>query len=223
MNIILPKLPTQRRGLKLVTGPASAVVDRDTEVKEFLRLDGTAEDTTLDIYIAAATDFVERYTGLKLINQTWDLWLDRFEYNRRGGEWWDGVRNGPVDILNMGSDYIDLPFGPCSSVTSLTTYDDDNASAVYNAANYTLDVANTPARLYLNEGETWPTDLRSRNAVQVTAVYGYGASSSDVPTQLRQAVLVLVGWLYENRGDCDSKEIPTVAQMIMNSYKVYSI
>ena len=96
---------------------------------------------------------------------------------------------------------FDLPFRPISSITSIKTFDPANAETTYDAANYELD--NTGARVYLNEGATWPTDLRQREAVKIVYVAGYGATIASVPFDVQQAALLHVSKMYECRDQCD--------------------
>lgn len=210
----------QRVGLKMTSAPAEEPVDLSDDIKPFLRIDGSDDDTLLTTLGKVAREMVEKYTHLKLINQTWEMWLDRFPENEVADLWWDGVRTGHEKLLNAGLGYIDLPFAPISSFTSLVTYDDSNTPSTFAASNYTLDDSNLPGRLYLNEGSVWPTDLRPRNSIVLTAVYGYGADGTNVPNTIKHAILTTINWLYENRGDCDTSELPAGIGAMLDAYRI---
>jgi hypothetical protein len=50
----------------------------------------------------------------------------------------------------------------------------------------------------LNEGETWPSNLRAQDAVEVTYVAGYG--SGNIPAPILEAIRLYVSSLYD--GTC---------------------
>ena len=56
--------------------------------------------------------------------------------------------------------------------------------------------------MVLKKGEAWPSvTLAAANGVRVRYVAGYGAAGSNVPQAIRQAILLVIGSLYENRED----------------------
>ena len=65
------------QAFKILTAPAAEPVTAD-EVKDQLRLDGTDQDTMIDLLIAAARAGVEKYLGRALITQTLQLFYDSF-------------------------------------------------------------------------------------------------------------------------------------------------
>jgi uncharacterized phiE125 gp8 family phage protein len=96
--------------------------------------------------------------------------------------------------------------------------------------NLTLDDYAFPARLVLNgSGRTWPALEAIPNAVRVRLEVGYlgpEASSDDagetLPKQLRAAILLLLGHLYENREATVEKslaEIPFGVETLLRSYR----
>ena len=56
-----------------------------------------------------------------------------------------------------------------------------------------------PARLLLPADFANAPMLRERQGLEIDYVAGYGAGPADVPASLRQAVLLLVGYWFENR------------------------
>lgn len=163
-------------GLVLLTGPLEEPVSV-AEAKAHLRVDTAEDDTLIGFLITAAREHVEAHCRRALITQTWDLFLDRWP---RGGE-------------------IVLPRARLVSVTSVQYHDEDGGTSVFSAANYAVDAAGEPGRVRLQAGASWPSvGLRPVNGVQVRFVAGYGAATA-VPRGIRQAVLLLVGALYENR------------------------
>lgn len=79
-------------------------------------------------------------------------------------------------------------------------YDTSDTEYFIDAGDYLVDMKSEPGRIALNYGEVWPsTTLRPANGVCVVFEAGYGAIASTVPKKVRQAILLLVSHLYENR------------------------
>lgn len=159
-------------GLRRTTAPDNSPLL--TTVKSHLKISGTAEDTILQIYINAAVTYVEKMSRRSLFDQTWALTLDTF----------------PND------DKFELYNGPVKSVTTFTTYADDGTPTT-TFTGYTLDISGE--RLFLNEGATWPSNVRDVSAVSIAYVTGHGTTVTALPHTLLQAVLKLTGDFYANR------------------------
>ena len=160
------------------TAPTVEPVSR-AAAKRSLRLETSADDDLVDHLITAAREYTERVTNRSFCTQTLDLLFD---------EW--------------PSDLIELPRGPVQSVTSVTSYTAADVATVMSSGDYRVDTTTDPARIALNDGAVWPSDLRATgHAGVVRYVAGYGATSDqDSPAVLRQAILLLVGHWYEQTG-----------------------
>ena len=119
-----------------------------------------------------------------------------------------------------------LPRWPLVSITSVTVYDEDsNASTVTVNDVFDVDIYQTPGRITLKRGQTWPVALRANDAIQVIYVAGY-ANAAAVPSTLKRAVKQLSAFLYSHRGDdCDPKDAyySSGAASIMAQYKPMKI
>ena len=166
-------------GLSLVTPAATEPVTLD-EVRRQLALgDNTTHDAMLLTYIAAARDYVERYTNRQLVTATWDLQIDWFP---------------------LGLEPIYLPRGPLQSVTSITYLAAaDGASTTWSSANYRVLTSTDPGKIVPAFSVAYPASRWIAGAVTIRFVAGYGAASA-VPAQLKQAILLLVTNLFESRG-----------------------
>lgn len=209
---------TQYRANVLVTAPASEPVTA-ADVKNQLELDvsDTSKDTQIGLYITAARQMVEEYTGLALITQVWRLELDHWPSERT--EWWDGVRDGAIgDLVSTGraSDII-LPRYPLQSVDTITA----DGDAVVIATVFTTDTAQRPGRLVINRGQTWPVILDTAAGIKITYTAGYGANSTDVPAGLRLAIIQMAAYMFEHRGDCNTESAMTMsgAQSLISAFK----
>lgn len=164
--------------LKLITAPAAEPVSA-SEAKAHMRVDTSADDTYIGTLITVARQNVEAHLRRALISQTWELVLDGF----------------PAGMVR-------LPKPPLASVTSIKYTDVDGVEATFSSAKYLVDTDSEPGRVVLKTGQTWPAvTLQEASAVRVRYVAGYGAAGSAVPQAIRQAILLVIGSLYENRED----------------------
>lgn len=187
-----------RKSLTRTLVPASRVVSLP-EMKQFLRLEEsmTDDDALIVELIKGAEDVLERYTRRAFITQTWKLTLDGFS-----------------------AEEMALPRLPLQSITSLTTYNTADSASVFSSTLYTLDAAG--GRVFLKEGASWPTALRSRGAVEIVYVAGYGNNASDVPEPIRLAVKSLVAILFEGRAVAmsDGCEMPKEISTLLEGYRL---
>ena len=207
--------------LKLTTAPTSEPLTT-SEVKSFLRIDNSDEDAMVSSIISSARQMAEEYTLRAFISQTWDLWFDRWP-NGRSNVLWDGTIQGHANILSTMQRFITIPRPPLISVSYLKTYGEDDSATTFSASNYIVDSNSTPGRIILKTSQTWPLSLRAGSAINIQFVAGYGTTSSGVPAQIKQAILVIAANLFEKRGDEESATIPDLAKKLLNPYRVYNI
>lgn len=169
---------------ELVSGSTDKALLLD-EIKDWLRLERgyTYEDNLLTDLRDAAVNMAEEYLGRKLLTQTWNVYFDKFP----SGE-------------------LVLPFGPlqglASASTSVIYVDKDGTQTTFSSTKYSVDTISDPGSIVLEYGETWPIDtLRPRNPIRVDFITGYGDVSSDVPSQIRNAMKRYIGDLHEHRED----------------------
>jgi uncharacterized phiE125 gp8 family phage protein len=159
---------------EIVTPPASEPVTVD-EAAAHLRVDSADEYALIKVMILAATEWVETHTSKAVITQTVKAYFREF----------------PADEKPLV-----LPFGNASSITEIGYLDEDGVAQTMDAspAAYLLDVVDPP-KVWLKHGETWPDTLDQQNAVSVT----YVAGDSAAPARIKQAILIMVADMYENR------------------------
>lgn len=212
----------QKRGLTLVTGPTVEPVSvRD--MRTHLRLDDadTSEDSYIFQLIAEARETVERQINVALVSQSWKLTVDHWPGKRE--PWWDGVRDGSINMLHTGYAWLVLPVFPLLSVDGVNVYNEaGTATAVTVSSVFDIDKAQEPGRMALKSGQTWPVALRPTNAIEVTFTAGYGTAASDVPASFKTAIRQLVAYIYTHRGDCDTASAMSAsgAESIVGRYKV---
>lgn len=168
-------------------------------MKQYLRVDGSEDDELILTYINAAVEAIKQHTRRAIKTETFVFKADGFVDG--GGDdrllqLGPGLHTGSKPYILGGGETLDLPFPPLQSVTSVVTYDRGNNALTFSASNYRVDLQS--GRIYLNEGETWPSDLRAQDAVEVTYVAGYGSAS--VPAPILHALRLTVQGMYD--GTC---------------------
>ncbi len=189
------------------------------EVKSAGRIDHENEDGLLAMYITAAVGVCEQYLGRSLMNQTWTLYMDQWP---TGDEpWWDGAVVASETILNSQADEIDLPYGPLQSVTSISVFDTADTETAVSSDVYGVSTGKV-SRVYLKDGQVWPSATRTRDGVKVVYVAGYGSDFNDVPMAIRQGLLQLCVHWYENREasiDMSVNKVPNMIRKLWSPHK----
>ena len=116
------------------------------------------------------------------------------------------------------SDIIYLSRGPIQSITSVKYVDTLGDEITITNDKYNTDLISEPGRIISTAG--WYATKDTVNAVVVRYVVGY-SSASDVPAAIKQAMLLLIGEMYEKRID-SVKRLPTAAEYLMNPYRVFT-
>lgn len=162
--------------LRRISAPQAHVVTL-AEAKAWLRVDASDDDALIDDLIARAEAFIEgpRGIGGALMQQAWRLSLD---------EW-------PTEA-------IEIRFGGVITVDKVTYEDTGGTRQTWAASKYRVDLAGYPVRIVPVTGETWPAAALVPGAIEVDFTAG-AQNASDVPPDLRQAVLMLVAHWYEHR------------------------
>lgn len=168
------------------------------EVKAYLKVTAADDDALIARILAGVRRACETWTGRALVTQTWTLWLDGFPRSARRFAPAAGYFELPADHFDRLSPVIELPLPPLQSVTVLKTYDTNNQPANFDNAKYLVDTASQPGRIVLNPTASWPSGLRTANAVEIEFVCGYGAASA-VPESIKQGLLVWTQLLYANQ------------------------
>jgi uncharacterized phiE125 gp8 family phage protein len=90
-----------------------------------------------------------------------------------------------------------------------------------------VDTKSEPGRVSLAYSKSWPTTtLRPINGVCVEFEAGYGDAATDVPYRVKQAMLLLIGHLYEHREQSTEKalsEIPFGVKALLGLDRVVPV
>ncbi len=170
------------------------------EAKAHLRLGTADEDGLLSQLIATARESLERRLGRALITQSWSLWLDA----------WPGGHAVP------------LPLPPVRSIAAVRLFDASHVATTLAPATYWLDAVSMPARLLSTDG-AWPRPGRAANGIEIAFTAGHGDLASEVPEPIRQALLVSVAALFENREGLAAPMPPATALDLIAPYREWRL
>ncbi len=161
------------------------------EMKTFLNVTTTDDDTLIDTMISAARDLVEKITQRALVRRTYRADIGGF-YSKISLAW--------VPLASVTS----VKYYDTASPSVLTALADSSSSPLVTSEVYRVNEAGS--MLYLVNGESWPTTDLRHDAVQITYVAGYAPDSAspldhaaNVPDALKAALKLLVADMYLNR------------------------
>jgi len=158
------------------------------ELRAHLRLssgfaDETTQDDLLEQYLRAAIATVEGRVARALFLRGYSMRLTR----------WRDCYAQP------------LPLAPVAAIDSVTLLDAGGAEGLVDPARFRLDADGWRPRLEA-AGSVLPR-IPSGGAVVIAFSAGFGAAWSDIPADLRQAVLLLAAQSYEGREAGGSPEM----------------
>lgn len=195
-------------GLTLVDAPAVLPVSA-AEVKSQSRVDIDDDDTLIARVIAAAVahlDGADGWLQRVLITQTWDLSLPGFP--------------------SGGDRAIRIPLPPLQQVVSISYIDADGGSQTLATGIYTVvgTGQSQPARVVEAYNQSWPDTRAVPEAVTVRFKAGYGDAATDVPEDIRHAILMTAAHWYEHResvSDRQMQEVPHTATDLLRQRRVW--
>jgi uncharacterized phiE125 gp8 family phage protein len=158
-----------------------------SDAKVHLEYTGTAKNAYITSLIKSARRICEGYSGLSFVTQT---------------------RQIKMDIFPSNGAFILVPYGPVQSIESFTYLNDDGTTTtMVENTDFIADYHSSVCRLFAvdenGEIDSWPTDLRDRpQAITISYVAGYDeAINEPLPELVKQAILLQVASMFENRQD----------------------
>lgn len=180
-------------------GPTSEPVTL-AEAKLHLRIDHSEEDSYVSGLITTARLLAEKITRRQLMTATWVARGDGFP-----------TLGEPIYLQNP----------PLQSVTSVAYTDANGAAQTWPAAEYSVDIYDVRGSIRPAYGYSYPATYSSINVVTVTYVAGY-SSAANVPPPIKQAMLLMVGWWYEQRESVNIgnvvNEVPLAARHLLGPW-----
>ena len=181
------------RILNIVDPSAVPPVTLD-EAKEWLRVDGTDQDGTIDTLILAATEWAEGYTRRAFVDREIETTF------------------GSFPAINVDA-YLPKP--PVGNITAITYVDSDGTAQVFDESTVTIEKLTGLARVNPDEPD-WPQGVFSCEFVYTA---GYGPTGGSVPEEIKTAILIATAQMFEVRVDqtfgAQASKPQTKASMIL--------
>jgi uncharacterized phiE125 gp8 family phage protein len=171
----------------LIGAPAVEPVSL-AEAKSWLREDASDEDQLIQALVVSARMTLEAYTRRFFVAQDWRLIFDA---------WPPSVRADSTLII---------PFAPFQTVNAIRIYDVENVAQVAPTTNYRAPAATEGGRIAFACAPKSPG--RSIDAIEIDFTVGYGPLAIQTPEPLRRAILMLVAYWREKRGDDSLDALP---------------
>lgn len=185
--------------LRRITPPATEPVTLEEAKLQCKAVDD--DDTLVTALISAAREACEHELRRSLITQTWLKTLDDFG---------DAIR-------------LDNP--PIAEVSSVEYRDAVSGDWVtLDPAAYAVDLQSEPGWVQPANGYSWPSVYDEINAVKVTYEAGYG-DAEDVPTSIKQWILLMVGHYYREREASSSERLAPLPFLagLLDPHRIYTV
>ena len=184
--------------IELIDAANEGLIVSTNDLKTFLRVDHSDEDTLIEALRSAAIEYVQNYCNVQLGDVTAIMYLDEFR-----GTW-------------------EIPIGPVRSITSIEYNNTPSTTLTLSTSQYYTDLKRKPARITTISPPTVHPD--TSNGVQVTMELGY--QIANIPDGLIHAIKLLVAHFYENRNivvvGTITSEVPNLIHSLLNPYRVIS-
>ncbi len=183
-----------------VVSTAATDLPFDTDdARAHCRIDSDEEDDQVEQWIRDSVEAWESYTGVLLMPQTLDLYLDCF----------------PREIL--------LSRGPISSIAGITYVDGAGDSQTLSSSEYQSDLVSRRGRIRPAYGKVWPVTRTQLNAIRVRMIAGH-ATAAAIPADIIAALKLYVGHRYANREDVvvgpSVAQLPNAYQVVANRHRL---
>jgi hypothetical protein len=191
--------------INLVSGPATEPITLD-EAKLHCQITISDTDAYVSSLISASREYVEAITGIIMVSQTWDLFLDAWD-QVIPSSWYSfyGGSAGVTTVYNNAfrQSIIYLPHTPIASITWVKYIDQNGDLQTWDSANYDTSLGSN-GRVAPKQNQYFPATASCIDAVNVRYVAG-----NTIPARAKHAVKMMVYNLYDNR--IAASEVPTKA------------
>ncbi len=166
-----------------------------TNLKNYLRIDGNDDDTTLGFLLTSARQACEEYTGRLFGSGTVTFYMDSFEDNQ-------------------------FPAGPVTAISSVQFYDVDNVLQTLSTARWYADLVGSPQRIAFDAPPA--VYLERYNQVIINTTAGHSTVPGPILQAMRllcghyyeNRQQVITGTIVS--------ELPMGVQALLSTYRVYA-
>lgn len=147
-----------------------------SDIKTHLRLDGNDYDNILTPLIKTSRQIGEKITSRDFIAKRWKTYIDTFP----------------------SCEGIELRKCKLASIESIQYYDENNALQTLSSSDYYITDEAFYSSIFIKADKSFPNTYNRKQAVIIT----FATSYPDFPQALKQAMLSVCTYLFENAGDC---------------------
>jgi len=181
------------------------------EAKDYARVDISDDDDLISSLITSATNFTEVYCNTVLVDTEIEYATSSF-----------GSSTGFLSFPNSSS-CIEIPKQNIKTVNSVQYYDEDDNIQTVSSSVYKVDYTSVYPILFLQEGQSWPSDLSANRPNDVIINFNGGETdTADVSEQAKVFIKMQVTDMYEHRMTEieDETQVNTTSLMILNNLRM---
>lgn len=168
------------------------------EMKSYLRVTNTVDDSLITNMIATATNWGENYTGRSF-----------------------NVEDYSLAIYNFTS-IIEIRRSPVDAVTSIDYIDTDGNAQVVSTDVYYVKRQRQWSYIILKDGQEWPTDVRDQ-IDSIDIKFSTTTMQPNLQNLANEAVIRTVAYWYRNRGDCSNCNCAAINAGVTGIYDQFRI
>lgn len=182
----------------VVIDPPASFLDLAV-VKGHLKVDGDAENATIQLYADAACALIDGPNGA--IGRS------------------IGSQKLELRLAELCGDVVVLPGRPVRSIESVKVMADDGDDLALDPATYQLEDGGAQPRLRFKSTAAIPATMGAANPVRVTYLAGY--EDAKRPKALYVAALLLAGELYARKDPSAEIKIAGPAETLLSPFRVW--
>ena len=211
--------------LTLHSETAATTILSLADVKNFLRVTNSAEDTLITSFITAAVGVAQNYTNSRFLETEFTMFMETWDDVYVSNHYTTTLSDGSYlttggYIGKDGLNQIVLPYAPLASITHIKYYDSANAQQTWTEdTDYSVHkFINQKGFIEIINGISYPNVYERADAIEIKFKAGYGTGASDVPEAIKTAILLIIGFMYEKREDSVSR-LPKASEYLLDPYR----
>ena len=191
-----------------------------TTTKQYCRIYVDFEDSLVSSLITTARIMAEEYLCRALVPQTYEWVMKPLAVNNTFFQstvnfgFWAGAN--PLSHTTL-----EIPRAPVTAINTVSVLDAHADVVELGSDAYAIDNNLEPGRLCIYWNEVNAMDTPPQYPLQHIVVNFDAGYDGDVPTPIKQAIMMAVNYWYERRGDeMDMPEMPKAVYYLLDQYRI---
>lgn len=160
--------------------------------KNAINFNVDGKDDTIELFLKAAVNEAELFTGRQFKITTWELQLSDF------------------------ADIVEIHKSPITGIDSVVYFNSDNEIVTMSSGtDYYTDIVSEPAKVYFRNKPT--VYLYRADAVKITFKTGY---INRLPSDITAAIYMAAGSYFTNPTDA-VRQFPTASRNLLRNYRLF--